>query len=422
MPDIQIPEKVRRRRRRKRRALIGGGVAVAIGIALLIYFLLPSGPGVSRANLLIATVKSGPLAIRVQAPGILKPKVLRWITATSPGVVEDVKVQPGDHVKADTVLAVLTNPKLKSAVVGAQSDLANAKATLVSTRAQLKNQLLTLQGDLATTQADAQAATLKAKAQKSLVDEHVVSRLDYESTKLNADNLARQVKLSQERVKSFKANVAAQVTAQQAKVSALVATLDEAQSEVAALSVQAGLAGTVQAVAVQNGQSLTLGGNIARIASLKHLKAVLQVPPSEAGELAAGQPVAVTLNVGSSTTVDGKVVRVAPTVSSGSVDVDVSLPDDLPSGARPNLSVSGVVSVATLKKAVYVSRPVYSQPDSVQILYRLVDGGGAAIPVQVHFGRASDQAIQILSGLKPGSKVIVSDTSDFATGKRVRIQ
>jgi multidrug efflux pump subunit AcrA (membrane-fusion protein) len=422
MPDIQIPEKVKRRRRRKRQALIGGGIVVAVGVAVLIYFLLPSGPGVSRANLLIATVKSGPLAIRVQAPGTLKPKVLRWITARSPGVVDNVKVQPGDHVKADTVLAVLNNPKLQSAVVAAQSNLANGQATLVSTRASLKNKLSSLQGDLATTKAKAQAAALKAKAQKGLVDEHVVSTLDYSRTKLTADNLAEQVKLAKERVKSFKSNMAAQVKAQKAKVSALKAALEEAKSEVSDLKVRAGLTGVVQAVAVQNGQSLQLGGNIARIASLKHLKAVLQVPPSEAGELAASQSVDVTLNVGSSTTIDGKVARVAPSVSNGSVDVDVALPGKLPGGARPNLSVSGVIDIATLKQAVYVARPVYSQPNSVQTLYKLVAGGGAAIPVKVHLGRASDQAIQILSGLKAGDKVIVSDTSDFASGKRVRLK
>ncbi|MGH8274165.1 MAG: efflux RND transporter periplasmic adaptor subunit [Gammaproteobacteria bacterium] len=422
MPDIQIPKAEQRRRRRKRQALIGAGVAVAIGVAVLIYFLLPTGAAVARSNLLIASVESGPLAIRVQAPGTLKPEVLRWITASSPGVAEDVKVQPGDHVKADSVLAVLANPKLKSAVVAARSDLANAQATLVSTRATLKNQLLTLQGDLASTRSNAKAARLKEKAEKDLVDQHVVSTLDYAQIKLDADNQAEQVKLTEQRIAQFKSNMAAQVKAQQAKVDALSAALDEAQAEVAALTVQAGLAGVVQAVPVQNGQTLSLGGNIARIASLKKLKAVLQVPPSEAGELTVGQKVAVTLNVGSSATIDGKVARVAPSVSNGSVDVDVSLPGDLPSGARPNLSVSGTIAIATLKQAVYVQRPVYSQPNSTQTLYKLINGGAAAVPVQVKFGRASDQAIQILSGLKPGQKVIVSDTSDFAGGKRVRIR
>ncbi|MGH8161776.1 MAG: efflux RND transporter periplasmic adaptor subunit, partial [Gammaproteobacteria bacterium] len=365
---------------------------------------------------------SGPLAIRVQAPGTLKPEVLRWITASSPGVAEDVKVQPGDHVAADSVLAVLANPKLKSAVIAARSDFANAQATLVSTRATLKNQLLSLQGDLATARSNAKAADLQAEAEKTLVDQHVVSTLDYKRTQLDADNQAEQVKLTEERVAAFKSDMAAQVEAQQAKVNAFSAALSEAQAEVAALTVQAGLAGVVQAVPVQNGQTLSLGGNIARIASLKRLKAVLQVPPSEAGELAVGQAVAVELNVGASTTINGHVARIAPSVSEGSVDVDVSLPGDLPPGARPNLSVSGTIAIATLKQAVYVQRPVYSQPNSAQTLYKLIAGGDAAIPVQVRFGRASDQAIQILSGLSKGDQVIVSDTSDFAGGKRVRVR
>ena len=422
MPDIKIPAAVQRRRKQRRRIIIGSGIAGAIAAVLLVYFLIPTGAAVSRSDLLIATVKSGPLAIRVQAPGTLEPEVLRWVTARSPGVVEDVKVQPGDHVKDDTVLAVLANPKLKSAVVAAKSDLANARATLVSLRAQLQNQLLDLQAALSTANAQAKSAKLKAEAQKKLVAEHVVAQLDYERSQLDADNYAQQVKLTRQRIQSFRANMAAQLQAQQAKVDALKAALEEKQSEVDALKITAGLDGVVQSVPVQNGQTLSLGGNIARIASLKKLKAVLQVPPSEAGELADGQSVAVALNVGSDTSINGKVARVAPSVSNGSVDVDVSLPGNLPMGARPNLSVSGTIDIARLKQAVYVQRPVYSQPNAGQTLYRLVAGGDAAVPVHVKFGRASDQNIQILSGLKPGQQVIVSDTSDFANGKRVRIR
>lgn len=422
MPDIKIPEAVQRRRRQRRRVLIGSGIAVVIGAALLAYFLIPTGAAVSRSDLLVATVKSGRLNVRVQAPGTLEPEVRRWVTARSPGVVEDVKVQPGDHVKTATILAVLANPKLKSDLVAAKSDLANARATLVSLRAQLQNQLLDLQAKLSTAQANAQSATLKATAQEQLVSEHVVAKLEYQRSRLDAENDAQQVKLTKQRITSFRSNMTAQLQAQKAKVDALQASLQEKQSEVDALKVTAGIDGVVQSVPVQNGQTLSLGGNIARIASLKKLKAVLQVPPSEAGELAIGQSVSVELNVGSDTDIDGKVARVAPSVSNGSVDVDVSLPGNLPGGARPNLSVSGTIDIATLKHAIYVQRPVYSQPNSSQTLYRLVSGGNAAVPVKVKFGRASDQNIQVLAGLKPGQQVIVSDTSDFASGKRVRIR
>jgi multidrug efflux pump subunit AcrA (membrane-fusion protein) len=55
-------------------------------------------------------------------------------------------------------------------------------------------------------------------------------------------------------------------------------------------------------------------------------------------------------------------------------------------------------------------------------LYRLVGDGSAAVPVQVRFGSASDQYIQLVGGLEPGDRVIVSDTSGFAGEPRVAVR
>jgi multidrug efflux pump subunit AcrA (membrane-fusion protein) len=55
-------------------------------------------------------------------------------------------------------------------------------------------------------------------------------------------------------------------------------------------------------------------------------------------------------------------------------------------------------------------------------LYRLVDAGRAAVPVHVRFGAASDQYIQVVGGLHPGDRVIVSDTSGFAGEPRVAVR
>jgi len=422
MPDIPLPSSIRRRRRNLRLAAVLGGVAAVAAAGALIFVFLPRGASVSRSALLIAPVKSGRLALRVQAPGTLEPKVRRWVTAAVPGVVEAVNVQPGDRVKAGTVLAVLGNPKLHADLISARADLATAQATLVSLKAQLQNQLLDLKTTLASTQADAAESAFKVKAQAHLVANHVVSRLDYERSRLDAQKYSQQVSLTKQRISSFRDSMAAQIKAQQAKVGALKAALDEKQSEVRSLKIRAGMPGVVQAVAVQTGQTLSLGGNIARVASLRHLKAVLQVSPSEANGVAANQPVSVSFDVGSDPSIDGKVTRIAPAVSNGSVDVDVGLPASLPDGARPNLSVSGTIAVATLPHTLYIQRPVYSKPGSTQTLYKIVDGGKAAVPVQVRFGRASAQQIQVLAGLRPGDRIIVSDTSEFAGAKRVRIQ
>lgn len=422
MPDFQIPDRVRREIRLKRRTLWGGSIAIGAALIAALIWLLPSGPSVARESLVIGTVRSGAFRVRVQAPGELRPRGERFVTAAVPGTVARVLVRPGDSVKAGTVLLRLVNPHLQSALVGARSNLADAKATLASTKATLDNNLLSLEADLASGHAAAEAAGLRAEAERGLEAEHVVARLDYRKTLLDVANARQQVALTQQRIAAFRDNQSAQIEAQNARVSAFQAALAEARANVAALSVSAGEPGVVQSIAAHPGQTLALGGAIARVASLTHLKAALNVPPSEAGEVTVGLRATIRLNDAGESRIESVVTRVSPSVEKGSVRVDVKLPAHLPAGTRPDLAVLGDIDVTTIPRALYVARPVNARPDSMTTVFKLVDGGDKAVPVQVRFGAASANAIQVLSGLRPGERIIVSDTGRFAGKSLVRIR
>lgn len=422
MPDVAIAPEVRRRRRRKRYAYAAGAAVVVLGLLIWAWTRAPAGPSAQRSDLWIATVHQGPLPIVVSTTGTFKPVVERWITAAAPGVVETVQVLPGDPVNPDSVLATLSNPTLTSALVQARADVANAEANRASLRAQLTSQLLDLEAALASAQVKAATAALKAEAEQSLLSQHVVSRLDYAGTRLEAGELAKLVRLTEQRVSAFHQSMAAQDRAADAQVAALRAVESERQQQVNALRITANLQGVVQNVAVQAGQTLVLGGNLARVASLKSLKVTLQVPASQAGEVALGQLVTLSLATSSNQKVMGHVTRVSPTVRNDSVNVDVMPDGALPADTRPNLAVTGRIHIANIARTLYIERPAYAEPDHSMTLYRLSDGGRAAVPVAVRFGAASDRYIQVLAGLTPGMQVIVSDTSAFAGAKRVNVR
>ena len=422
MPDIQIPLRERQASRRKRIAIWATSAVLGVAAIFGAIILLPSGPSVSRRALVIATVHAGMFRVRVQAPGTLKPRGERFVTASVPGTVQLAPVRPGDRVQPGTVLVRLVNPHLQSALVAARSNLADAVATLVSTRAELDNQLLSLQAALATEREQAEAAGLRERAERGLAAEHVVARLDYQKTVLDAANARLQMGLTARRIDAFKANRTAQLQAQAARVAAFQAALAEAHANVAALAIAAGERGVVQNVAVHPGQTLALGGAIARVASLTRLRAALDVAPSEAGEIADGQRVTVRLNDAGETRIAGIVTRVSPSVADGSVRVDVKLPAHPPHGTRPNLAVLGIVDITTIPHTLYVSRPVDARPGSTARVFKLIKGGSRAIPIRVRFGEASNQAIQVLGGLKRGDRIIVSDTGRFAGKPLVRIR
>ena len=422
MPDIQIPLNVQRQVRRKRRLVWGGGIAALLAGGVVVAVLLPSGPSVARNSLVIATVRQGAFRVRVQAPGMLKPRGERFVSAEEPGSVAAVLVRPGDAVQATSLLVRLVNPHLQSALITAQSNLADAKATLASTQAGLTNSKLTLEAALATARAAAEAASLRAQAEHGLAAEHVVAQLDYQKTLLNAATAGEQVTLTEARLVALRKNNAAQRVAQAARVAAFQAALAEAVQNVAALSITAGEAGVVQSVAARPGQTLVLGGAIARIASLTDLKAALNVAPSEAGEVVAGQQAVIRLNDQGETRITGEVTRISPAVQNGAVRVDVRLPKHLPAGTRPDLAVLGEIDITTIAHTLSVARPVNVRPDRAATVYRLVDGGQEAVPVRVRFGAGSADAIQVIAGLQPGDRVIVSDTSRFAGKAMVRIR
>ena len=422
MPDFQLSQTIQRQRRRSRLLIwcVGGGAAALCVAGILAW--LPNGPEVDSSTLVTATVQSGLFAVSVQAPGTLESRDVRYVTAAVPGTVEDVAVQPGDQVQAGSVLLHLANPQLQAAVVAARSALADAQATLISTQADLDNQMLALQASLATSQEAASSAALKVQAEQGLEAEHVIAELDYQSSVLDAADARAQVALTGRRIAAFRRNQSAQLTAQQTRVAAFQAALDEAVQNVAALTVTAGQPGVVQSVAPQPGQTLALGDPIAQVASVTALKAVLAVAPSDAGEIAVGQSAQIALNNALDTTIDGTVTRVSPSVVDGNVAVDVSLPAQLPDGTRPDLAVLGEVSVTSIPHTLFVTRPVGAEPDSPGEVYELTDGGHQAVQVAVRYGAASATAIQLLSGLPSGAQIIVSDTSAFAGAPKVSVR
>ncbi len=108
-------------------------------------------------------------------------------------------------------------------------------------------------------------------------------------------------------------------------------------------------------------------------------------------------------------------------MANGTVLVDVALTGDLPKGARPDLSVDGTVELERLDNVVYVGRPAFGQERSTVGVFRLDSDDRIATRIPVQFGRSSVNTIEIVAGLQPGDRVILSDMSNWDSTDRVRL-
>src|SRR5215210_1763108 len=198
------------------------------------------------------------------------------------------------------------------------------------------------------------------------------------------------------------------------------ADLDELRRrQVEYLKGRAGIPGVLQELPVQVGQRVTPGTTLARVARPEKLKAELRIPEVQAKDVTIGLPATIDTRNG---LVPGRVLRVAPSVQEGSVTVDVALEGPLPKGARPDLTVDGMILLENLPDVIHIPRPSFGAQGQKVEMFRLVDGGKAAVRVPVEFGRSSVSTMEVVSGLKPGDQVILSDTSQFDGHDRIRLK
>jgi HlyD family secretion protein len=417
---MDIPRKSQARKRLIRRALITVVLIGAIaGISWYLQRLQPAAPGVDRATVWIDTVKRGEMIRQVRGIGTLVPLEIRWLPALTDGRVEQKPVLPGAHVSADTVLLVLSNPQLELEKLNAEWDWKAAESALMDLKVKLDNQQLAQEAEAARIRSDHSQATLRAEADENLAKLGLIPDLTLKLDKVTAQELGNRLEIEKRRLEANKDSIKAQLEVQRVKVEQLKAVYELKKIQFDQLRVRAGVSGVLQLLPVEVGQRVTPGTNLARVADPTRLKAELKIPETQAKDVQIGQSASVDTRNG---IIAARVIRVDPSVISGTRTVDVALLGDLPKGAVPDLSVDGTIELERLTDVINVGRPVQGQAESLITLFKLEPETGEAIRVQVKLGRSSVNAIEVREGLKPGDQVILSDMSAQDSFNRIRLK
>ncbi|MDP1697647.1 MAG: HlyD family efflux transporter periplasmic adaptor subunit [Xanthomonadaceae bacterium] len=416
--DIHRPDL--KQRAQRRRIFYFAAAAIAVVLAgWAAASLEPAAPGVARSSLWLDSVKRGDMLREVRGPGILVPREIRWIAAETNARVERIVVKPGAQVQADTVILELSNPEVIDQQLGAEAALKAAEADYQAHRMTLESQLLDQRANLAGVTSDYESARLQAEAERDLAASGIIPRIQARRSELATEQLKLRTGIERERIAKFEQTIAAQLAADRARMDQLRNAAELRRRQADGLHLKAGIAGVLQQVPVQEGQQVTAGSNLARVAKPGDLMAELRIPETQVRDVAFGQSVRVDTRNG---IVAGKVIRIDPAVLNGSVQVDVELSGEMPAGARPDLSVDGTIEIERLSDVLYVGRPAYGQPESEVRLFRLEADSDRALRIPVKLGRASVSQIEIAGGLSAGDQIILSDTSQWDAYDRLKIE
>lgn len=417
MVDIARSPSVIRRKKIRRGAF---GVAALVGIILVtvgVSRLKPAAPSVDRATVWVDTVKRGQMLRQVRGSGTLVPEDIRWIPATTQGRVERILLRPGAQVTPDTVILELSNPDLQQSVIEARLAFQSAQAGYENRRAELESALLAQQSSAATIESNYKQAALDLEANEQLLKDGLVSELLVRQKRGQVEELEHRLGIEQKRLEMTRNGLTSQLAPQEADVDQRRSALQLRVRQLEDLRVRAGMSGVLQSVPVEVGQQVGPGTNLARVADPRELKAELRIAETQTKDIRIGQYAEIDTRNG---IVKGTVSRIDPASSGGTVGVDVTLEGELPQGARPDLSIDGTVRLEELNDIIFVGRPAFGQENSAVSLFKC-GADQEAVRSPVRLGRSSVSTIEIVEGLQPGDKVILSDMSTYDDYQRVRL-
>jgi len=416
--DFELPEASHQRILRLSIYSALAALAV-IGIVVGLAHLQPAAPVIDKSSIWTDEVKFGDLTRTVHGAGTLAAVDTRWIPAESAGRVNRILLQPGDRVHPETVLMELTNPELQQQVLDAESQLQAALADYADLKAQLNADLLKQKAALNTTRSQFKQAKLQSDVDEQFRQEGLGSELKAKLSKGQVEQFSIQLQAGEESLKSSSDSMRARLATAQTKVDQQRRMYATKQRNAAALQVRAGTEGVLQQVSAEAGQQVGAGSNLARVANPARLEAELRISELLAKDVMVGQTVSIDTHNG---LVAGRITRIDPSATNGTVLVNAAIEGTLPNGARMDLGIDGMIEIEKLHSVLYLARPAGVVGSGVATLFKLAGDGASATRVNVKIGRNSAEAVEITAGLKAGDKVILSDTSAWSRFERIRLK
>jgi HlyD family secretion protein len=409
------------RRRNPRRilmAVLGGALLAVPAIWLMVGF----GGSVYRVpsdRLTIGTVTQGPFEDYAAVRGTVAPSVTIYLTTDQGGAVKQVLVEDGARVKAGQPIMALSNPTLQMQFASRQVDTARQIGDVHNTELQIEQTRFTNRKELLNIEYELQTLKSDLDRDQRLYAAKAISLATYEKDR---DRYAYEQKLREVSTASFR--TAKRIQDMQLKqlretLAQLNDNLAAARANLDALVIRAPMDGQLTALDAEVGQSKAAGAVLGQVDSADRFKLTAQVDEFYLGRVLLGQDALLTID---GRDFRARVSKLYPQVSNGTFKTDLKFDGPAPEGVHAGQAVDLKLELGGAKTALMLPNGQFYQDTGGAWAFVLSADGRKAVRRAVRLGRKNPGFVEVLDGLKPGERVIVSSYEAFKTVDTVKLE
>lgn len=391
-------------------ARVGASAGLAVGLVLLAAAVVFSNSErtvrLAAADVTVATVERGAFHDLIPLRGTVVALSTVYVDALEGGRVQHVLAQAGDSVTAGQPLVDLTNTELELDVLDREGRLIESITELQTYQTELEQNRVANEKALAQIDYDIVDTRRILDRRRTLLAQNLVpvetvdrlqDQLDYD---IKLRPMQEQSNRTQEALRLRQLpQIGRQIRTLEKDVKITHGTLDD-------LVVRAPVSGRLTAMDLEVGQTLERDGRVAVITPGTGYKLSAAVDEYYLSRVQKGQVADVEIG---DRTWPLRVARVYPQVTDGTFAVDLAFTGSEPPGLLPGQSLEGRLTLGADRTATVLPTGAFLEATGGDWVFVLTKDGHSAHRRRIKIGRRSAEQVEVLSGLAPGERVIVSD-------------
>ncbi|TFG41168.1 MAG: HlyD family efflux transporter periplasmic adaptor subunit [Bacteroidia bacterium] len=395
---------------------------IVFGIVILVLFYMAffgdrtSTYKVEKDKLIIETVIEDQFNDYITVPGTVEPISTIFLDAQEGGRVEEILIEEGSMVQKGDIILRLSNPDLYLNILDSEAQLAEKENFLRNTQVTMEQERISIKRELISLKYDIERKERIYRQNSVLIKDNLISQEEFIRSKEDLDMALSSRELFLEREKQDSIFRSVQVETLKANLANMLRNLALVRQRVENLNVKATVDGQLGLLVPEIGQSISRGANMGQINVLTSYKVTAQIDEHYIDRVRT-QLTATIDRQGSEFNLI--VRRVYPEVRSGTFEIDMVFPDSMPDNIRTGQTYYASLQLGQPKVSVLVPIGGFFQETGGQWIFVLDPSESFATRRNISVGRKNPKYYEVLEGLQPDEKVIISGYETFGKNEKL---
>ncbi len=387
--------------------------ALGAFVILVVVLLLTGRRSVLRVDgstILTGTARQGEFNDYIRVSGQVQPMTTVQLSPTEGGNVKRIVVEEGSHVNEGDVIVVLGNENLDMQILNSEAELAEKENILRNTMISMEQQKLSVRQEKLSLQIEVRRARRAYEQNKALYEEKLIAKEEYLKASEDYELAKDKLELVTDRERQDSLYRSVQIAQMHESLENMRLNMNMIRRRKENLSVKAPISGELGLLDVELGQSVAAGAKIGQINNLDSYKIEAQIDEHYIDRVAPGLEATFERQ---SEKYSSVIRKVYPEVRDGKFKADFRFEGQQPENIRTGQTYYLNLQLGQSAEAILIPRGSFYQDTGGKWVYVLNADGTKATKRSVRIGRQNPQYYEVLEGLAPGDKVIISSYDAF---------